>query len=60
MCRDVMLALALVCAAGGTAAAQWLSVPVAGTPRTPDGKPNLNACENNPDLERLQKIRQGR
>jgi hypothetical protein len=27
-----------------TAAAQWLSIPLPGTPRTPDGKPNLNAA----------------
>ena len=41
--RGGMLALALVCATGGTAAAQWLSLPLPGTPRTADGKPNLNA-----------------
>jgi hypothetical protein len=26
-----------------TAVAQWLSIPLPGTPRTSDGKPNLNA-----------------
>jgi hypothetical protein len=41
--RRGMLALALVCATGGTAFAQWLELPVPGTPRTPDGKPNLTA-----------------
>jgi len=41
--RGVILALALICGAGGTAAAQWLSVPIPGTPRTADGKPNLTA-----------------
>ena len=39
----------------GTAAAQWLSIPLPGTPRTPDGKPNLNAAtpraaDGKPDL----------
>lgn len=43
MWRSVTLALALVCAAGGTTAAQWLSLPVPGIPRNADGKPNLNA-----------------
>ena len=32
-----------VCATGGTAAAQWLSLPLPGTPRTADGRPDLNA-----------------
>jgi hypothetical protein len=38
-----LLALIMTCATGGTAAAQWLSLPLPGTPRTADGKPNLNA-----------------
>jgi hypothetical protein len=38
-----------------TAAAQWLSIPLPGTPRTSDGKPNLNApmphaADGKPDL----------
>jgi len=41
--RGAILALVLVCATGGTAAAQWLSLPLPGTPRTPDGQANLNA-----------------
>src|SRR5713101_507442 len=45
----------LICAMAGTAAAQWLSLPLPGTPRTPDGKPNLNAAtphtaDGKPDL----------
>ncbi len=53
--RAGMLALALVCTTGGTAVAQWLSLPLPGTPRTPDGKPNLNApaprtADGKPDL----------
>jgi hypothetical protein len=53
--RGGMLALVLVCATHGTALAQWLSVPVPGTPRTADGKPNLSApvprtADGKPDL----------
>src|SRR6185436_12827605 len=53
--RGPMLVLAMVCVIGGTAAAQWLSLPLPGTPRTPDGKPNLNAptpraADGKPDL----------
>ena len=56
--RGGMLALAFVCAMGGTAAAQWVSLPLPGTPRTPDGKPNLNAptprtADGKPDLSGL-------
>ena len=54
-CRAPMLALVLLCATAGSAAAQWLSVPVPGTPRTADGKPNLtaptpHAADGKPDL----------
>jgi hypothetical protein len=50
-----MLALGITCAMGGTAAAQWLSLPLPGTPRTADGKPNVNAptphmADGKPDL----------
>ena len=53
--RGGMLALVLVCATHGTALAQWLSVPVPGTPRTANGKPNLSAptprtADGKPDL----------
>jgi len=41
--RGGILAIAFVCATGGTAAAQWLSLPLPGTPRTADGQPDLNA-----------------
>ena len=59
--RSAICALALVCAAGGTAAAQWLSLPVPGTPRTPDGKPNLNApaprtADGKPDHSGIWKL----
>lgn len=53
--RGGMLALGLVCAMGATVAAQWLSVPIPGTPRTADGTPNLKApgprvADGKPDL----------
>src|SRR5512132_4399518 len=53
--RGGIFVLALMSATAGTAAAQWLSVPVPGTPRTADGKPNLTAptpktTDGKPDL----------
>ena len=53
--RCALVAVALACATGGTVAAQWLSTPIPGTPRTPDGKPNLKAAaprtaDDKPDL----------
>lgn len=55
MWRSVALALAFVCAAEGTAAAQWLSLPLPGVPRNGDGTANLNAptprtADGKPDL----------
>jgi hypothetical protein len=38
-----LVALALLIVTAGVARAQWLSLPLPGTPRTPDGKPNLLA-----------------
>ena len=54
-CGEVVPLAFLICAMAGTAAAQWLSIPLPGTPRTPDGKPNLNApaprtADGKPDL----------
>ncbi|HEY6507848.1 MAG TPA: hypothetical protein VIY56_07525 [Vicinamibacterales bacterium] len=37
------LVVAAVVVASGLASAQWLRIPTAGIPRTPDGKPNLSA-----------------
>jgi hypothetical protein len=37
------MTLAFVAALSVAASAQWLNYPTAGIPRTPDGKPNLNA-----------------
>ncbi len=41
--RSGILAIVFVCATGGTATAQWLSIPLPGTPRTADGQPDLDA-----------------
>ena len=54
-CRAALLALAVSGALAGTAQAQWLELPLPGTPRTPDGKANLNApaprtADGKPDL----------
>ena len=48
-------ALALLYVIAGSAQAQWVNVPLPGTPRTPDGKPNLTApapktSDGKPDL----------
>jgi hypothetical protein len=43
-CSAVCVPTVLICAMAGAAAGQWLSIPLPGTPRTPDGKPNLNAA----------------
>jgi len=39
----LLTGLAVVCVMASPAAAQWLHVPLAGTPRTPDGQPDLTA-----------------
>ncbi len=41
--RGGILAIALICATASTATAQWLSLPLPGTPRTADGQPDLDA-----------------
>src|SRR6266702_5678438 len=51
----VLCSLIVLLGTSATAVAQWLSLPLPGTPRTPDGKPNLNAAtprtaDGKPDL----------
>jgi len=51
----VVALMFLMCTMAGTGAAQWLKIPLPGTPRTTDGKPNLNAAaprtaDGKPDL----------
>jgi len=53
--RSVAIGIAVVSVMAGPVSAQWLKVPLAGTPRTPDGKPDLTAPvartpEGRPDL----------
>src|SRR5215469_12246697 len=48
----------------GVLAAQWLKLPTPGIPRTPDGKPNLNAAapraaDGKPDLSGLWNLSAG-
>jgi hypothetical protein len=58
--RGGLVAVALVGATAATASAQWIKVPLPGTPRTADGKPNLNApvphtADGKPDLSGIWK-----
>ena len=53
--KFALCALIVLLGTSATAVAQWLSLPLPGTPRTPDGKPNLNAptlrtADGKPDL----------
>src|SRR5215471_15620466 len=54
-CFMPIAAAALVCALSAPVAAQWINYPAPGTPRLPDGKPNLAApsprtVDGKPDL----------
>jgi hypothetical protein len=54
-------AILFIVAVVGSASAQWLSLPLPGTPRTPDGKPNLTAAvlrtsDGKPDLSGIWKV----
>jgi hypothetical protein len=56
---------ALVCATSVTISAQWLKHPTAGIPRTPDGRPNVNAPvprtpDGKPDLSGIWDIEHNR
>ena len=53
--RTAIVTIAMVLVIAGSAAAQWVKLPLPETPRTPDGKPNLAApgprtLDGKPDL----------
>lgn len=63
--RGAIATLAILFATVGPAQAQWLKLPLPGTPRTPDGKPNLSAPaprtpDGRPDLSGLWHADEGR
>jgi hypothetical protein len=63
--RVPIAAFAVLLVMAGPASAQWLNVPLPGTPRTPDGKPNLMAPapktpDGKPDLSGIWHADDGR
>src|SRR5438128_8413712 len=59
------IGIAIVLLTAGPAGSQWLKIPLPGTPRTPDGKPNLTAPapktpDGKPDLSGLWRSDGGR
>jgi hypothetical protein len=63
--RTLLGAIACVAVFGATASAQWLKLQIPGTPRNPDGTPNLRAPEprgpdGKPDLSGVWHARDGR
>lgn len=63
--RVAIVVLFLACGSGATAVAQWLTVQLPGTPRTPDGAPNLSApapraATGQPDHSGIWKVDSGR
>src|SRR5579863_7634369 len=60
-----LLLVALIHLQTPPASAQWIHVTLAGTPRTPDGKPNLaapvpTAPDGRPDLSGLWQVDSGK
>ena len=58
---SVVTVFAIALATAASAAAQWVNLPLPGTPRTPDGKPNLTAPaprtpDGKPDLSGIWMI----
>ena len=63
--RDSIATVAILLAMAGPAPAQWLKLPLPGTPRMPDGKPNLTAPaprtpDGKPDLSGIWHADDGR
>jgi hypothetical protein len=63
--RDPMPTIAILFVMAGLASAQWVKVPLPGTPRTPDGKPNLTAPapktpDGKPDLSGIWTTNSGK
>jgi hypothetical protein len=61
----IFAAVAILFLTAGAASAQWLNIPLAGTPRTPDGKPNLSApapktSDGKPDLSGIWNAADGK
>lgn len=57
--------MAMLCVMAGPASAQWLKLPLPGTPRLPDGNPNLTAPaprtpDGKPDLSGIWRVDAGR
>jgi hypothetical protein len=63
--RDAIGAIAILCVMAGPAPAQWLKLPLPGTPRMPDGKPDLTAAvrrtpDGKPDLSGIWTTNSGK
>ena len=63
--RSVTAGIAIFFVMAGTVSAQWLNIPLPGTPRTADGAPDLNAPvrrtpDGKPDLSGIWRAAQGR